>query len=402
MGRATALRKLRVLFAAVVLATLVVGVASAKTGPDGRVRVIFVGEIAGTNELFLQWIQQEPHFTLTRVPCDIEWMASLTDAKRMVRIYVPRSEGELFDKYDVSIFEDFTPDVMKIEQINWFQEAVRKGMGLGLVEFCNWGGTNDIEKWMAMKFYDLFPAKVVLNNIPGTSGRTFYRIMNKKGPLNLPGIESVALNAGHHGDIVPRLDSTVEAVWKGRRTPAVVTRTYERGHVLQVDHGWDNIPGTSRVDYRYMMDFIYNQIYYMAGLPYPKDLDLVHLIRERFVSYQQRRKATYAVIDFVQRFGARTDKAERELDSMMDQYRQAASEYLGGRYEEAAATLDALFSRFATIDSQLIKAKQRALTWIYVVEWSAVSGVSLICGFALWSVMVRRKLYREVSTTRMS
>ena len=49
-------------------------------------------------------------------------------------------------------------------------------MGLGLVEFCNWGGTNDIEKWMAMSFYEVFPAKVMLNNIPATSGRTYYSI----------------------------------------------------------------------------------------------------------------------------------------------------------------------------------------------------------------------------------
>ena len=140
----------------------------------------------------------------------------------------------------------------------------------------------------------------------------------------------------------------------------------------------------------------------MAGLPYPKDLELVHLIRERFVAYQQRRKATYAVIDFVQRFGARTVRVERRLDSMTDLYREAARDYLQSRYEEASARLDELFSQFPEIDSELIKAKQRALMWIYIVEWSTVSAASLICGLILWSIMVRRRLYREVSTTRMA
>ena len=88
----------------------------------------------------------------------------------MIRIYVPRSERELAEGYDVAIFEDFTPDVMSIEQIDWFQRSVERG-------------------W--------------------DSGRTYYRIVNEEGPLNLPGIESVALNAGHHDDITPRLDSTV-------------------------------------------------------------------------------------------------------------------------------------------------------------------------------------------------
>ena len=394
--------KAKAVLAALFVEVLLLGSGTCNGGPDDKVRVIFIGEIAGSNELFLQWIEQEPHFSLTRVPCDIEWMPSLADAKRMVRIYVPRSERELAEGYDVAIFEDFTPDVMRIEQIDWFQRSVERGMGLGLVEFCNWGGTNDIEKWMAMSFYEVFRAKVMLNNIPATSGRTYYRIVNEEGPLNLPGIESVALNAGHHGDITPRLESTVEAVWKGRGTPAVVTKIYGEGHVLQVDHGWDNIPGSSRVDYRYMMDFVYNQIYFMAGLPYPKDLELVHLIRERFVAYQQRRKATCAVIDFVQRFGARTVRVERRLDSMTDLYREAARDYLQSRYEEASARLDELFSQFPEIDSELIKAKQRALMWIYIVEWSTVSAASLICGLILWSIMARRRLYREVSTTRMA
>jgi len=35
-----------------------------------------------------------------------------------------------------------------------------------------------------------------------------------------------------------------------------------------------------------------------------------------------------------------------------------------------------------------------------LADW-AVTGTSLICGFVLWTLMVRRRLYREVVTTRL-
>jgi len=35
-----------------------------------------------------------------------------------------------------------------------------------------------------------------------------------------------------------------------------------------------------------------------------------------------------------------------------------------------------------------------------VIEWLAVTGTSMVCGFLLWLLMIRRRLYREVRTTR--
>ena len=48
-----------------------------------------------------------------------------------------------------------------------------------------------------------------------------------------------------------------------------------------------------------------------------------------------------------------------------------------------------------------IQAKDNALFWIFVIEWFVVTGTSMVAGALLWSLMVRRRLYREVGETRL-
>jgi len=239
-----------------------------------------------------------------------------------------------------------------------------------------------------------------MNDFPATQGRTFYKVMNKDGPLNLPGIENVPMNRGHHGDLSARVGSTVEGLWKGRGTPCMVTSTYGDGHTLQLSHGWDNIPDDTRIHYRYLVDYIFNQIYYLAGLPYPKDLDLVHSLRTLFINYEDRRKATLAVLEFVERFGANPSKPLEHLEALKVRREEAARDYLKGNYEKAREEMSSILNELPKVDQELMRAKDRALLWIYVIEWTSVFGVSMVCAFLLWTLMIKRRLYREVRTTR--
>jgi hypothetical protein len=36
-----------------------------------------------------------------------------------------------------------------------------------------------------------------------------------------------------------------------------------------------------------------------------------------------------------------------------------------------------------------------------MAEWLVISGTSMITGFVLWTLMVRRRLYREVQVTKL-
>jgi len=47
-----------------------------------------------------------------------------------------------------------------------------------------------------------------------------------------------------------------------------------------------------------------------------------------------------------------------------------------------------------------MKLKDRALFWVYLTEWSAVMGTLFASGFVVYSLLVRRMLYKEVRLTR--
>jgi hypothetical protein len=44
--------------------------------------------------------------------------------------------------------------------------------------------------------------------------------------------------------------------------------------------------------------------------------------------------------------------------------------------------------------------KNRALLWVYMIDWLVTSAALFISGYVLWTLMVRRRLYREAKGTR--
>jgi hypothetical protein len=39
--------------------------------------------------------------------------------------------------------------------------------------------------------------------------------------------------------------------------------------------------------------------------------------------------------------------------------------------------------------------------WVYIIEWFVAVSTLFISGFILWTLMVRRRLYREIDATRL-
>ena len=60
----------------------------------------------------------------------------------------------------------------------------------------------------------------------------------------------------------------------------------------------------------------------------------------------------------------------------------------------------AAISALGELQLKAMLLKDRALMWIYLVEWLTVLGTLLLCGFLLWGLMVKRRLYREAGATR--
>jgi hypothetical protein len=107
-----------------------------------------------------------------------------------------------------------------------------------------------------------------------------------------------------------------------------------------------------------------------------------------------------SLLEFVSAFGASTGQLFDQLEDMDGRKRSAEDKFREGDYEAAAMIFDDLEESWRDLDSRAVNAKERALIWVYLIEWSSVTSIGLITGVLTWILMIRRRLYREVGLTR--
>lgn len=365
-------------------------------------RLIWVGEVTGYNDMFIDMIPNDPRFELISVvPCTLT-ILPYDQAVRFVRIYLPRKYSALKESTDGMLFHDYSPKVMTTKYLEWFRQGVEDGIGLCLVEFAQRISACGMEYWQDTTLYDAFPADLYHNCVEAVDGRQYYRIVQNGPIVDFPEIEKRIINWGHHGDLIPRDGTTVWARWRGRKTPALVSREYGEGTVLHYNHGWDTMPEDMKRHWRYLPDYIFAHLSFITGLPYPDDLELTHEVRALFAGLSDQTRMAISVIEFIEKFGANAREFENKLADMHEDQLEAEQAYMEGDLQTAADILDEANEKVTEISSDMMRAKNRAMFWIFVVEWLAVTATGMITGFVLWTVMVRRRLYREVQATRLS
>lgn len=368
----------------------------------GRIRMLMIGETGPHNQQATYHLFSDPMVDLTVIPAGD--VADVETSKRFVRIYIPRSFERLSDNYDVIELFDFVPYVLLDDHIRWMRDAVgQRGLGLALVEMgwysvSDWTG-NDAAAWMATVLYEAYPCDLVVEK---QNLNTFYMDLVIEDPIvKIPGLEKVSMTeVGRHGIQVARQGSKVYTVWRARKEDAIVGGSYGQGTTLMIPMGWDNIPTETVKGWDYYVDFVLNHAYFVANVPVPDDPDLARSLRIAFGEYLSRRSLASSLVEFVDRFGASTHSVERTLGKLEKERQAAANLYIAGDYHGAWELLQEIFDGFQSLSEESMKLKDRAFFWIYLIEWLAVTGTLLACGTIIWSLMIRRLLYREVMVTR--
>jgi hypothetical protein len=150
----------------------------------------------------------------------------------------------------------------------------------------------------------------------------------------------------------------------------------------------------------YSLDIVANIIWFSIGRDLPEDPLMVHDLRRRFFDYNIRKRLLVSLLEFVEKFGANPVNEYTQLMEVDKLHQQGRDLYLDMDFESAYDTMGIALDEIQVLDGEVMKLKDKALTWIYLVEWLVTTGVLLISGFAVWSLMVRRALYREVRVTR--
>ncbi len=198
-------------------------------------------------------------------------------------------------------------------------------------------------------------------------------------------------------------------IWNDNK-PVIVYWDFGAGRSMAFVFKWHGTPDSPVGDipgapefyrWKWHIDVLSHLIYLVARVDIPQDLELVHSIRTLFGAFDYRHGYLASTMEFADRFGANLRHVEVALSGVVQEKQRADEQYLVLDMEGCRNRLQELIDELDSLTEQAVAAKDRALLWIFAAEWLAVSSTSMIVGFILWSLMIKRKLYREVETTRL-
>lgn len=394
---------------------------------NGRIGVLYIGCLARSTPFW--WMRSDPLFSMYFVQATLrDWAnwgptqqaISELQVFRMIRIYMPRSYSDLTSRFDVLILANANREAVTPHNTEMLAEGVREG-GMGLLMCGGWesfGGAFSRPSWGDTSIGALLPT----NDVPGTymlqpagdmhliidePDNEFIRSLpwDPTQPFMM-NFEHNVVTAKEGADVLAHVESAFfkdhpgMVIWeleKGVRTYAVTGEIIGPGS----EPGQVHTMCAHGAPWKYAIDFGSNLMIYLDRRPVPQDVELVHAVRSTMFETTTRKALLVGLLEFCDSFGANTDRIVSRIDEVQGLISAAIPRYLELHFEEVLDTYDQVGTMLVEIEEEAVRLKNRTLTWVYIIEWMAVTGTSMMCGLVLWSLMIRRRLYREVQTTKL-
>jgi len=387
---------------------------------DDRLTVLAIGQVLPGESPIPQWFDADPLVDYRLIPTDIDFMLGPTMEsgpktwRRFIRIYFPKTRRDLVEGYDFFVFPDGNIDPFTASQVADIRYAIENGLG----SFVTLGGDlaapshTAFPGWLNSALYELLPAE--LNDRMIQSSDEFRIRVTKEKPEVLSvfrplGIENV--RASIFSLLFPKPGATVWAEMVSPGMPPyapgiwlVSWRIGEGGGLFWAVADDLDAPFWSALirpcENEYSMDIFLNLMLHSTGRELPKDILQLHDVRRRYWQFNEEKALLISLFEFVDKFGANTRPLEEEIMEA-DLLRERSFDYYREQlYGDAHEGIERGIEILQEISNHAMELKDRALFWVYLIEWLAVTGTFLVCGSALWALMVRRRLYREVGVTR--
>ncbi len=373
-----------------------------KSPETGMVRVLYIGEPVGGPGPY-RFMEQDPFLDMSPVQATTAWYG-LDVIKRSLRIYMPRTYQDLVSRQDVVILSDANRDLFSGSVLNWFSEGVTdEGMGLlmtgGRESFGAYFGMPD---WTPTSVGQILPVASTRQE-NGPDGRV--RVLRPDNAL----IASLPWNSiGRYGyffgcnpveakEGAEILAELVPAT--GGANPCLSWWDIGNGRSFAMTSDWTPAGANLFLQWEFYPDYAINLALFVADAEIPPDPILVHEIREKIEEYHLMRNFLLSLVDFISKFGANPSRVEAMLSHANDGLAQANEEYVGFNFDASLATLQGLAAELDEATTTALRLKDQALMWVYIVEWTAITGTSVLAGVLVWTLMVRRRFYRKVVTT---
>lgn len=342
---------------------------------------------------------------------------SLPDSEllKLIRLYFPRTYDE-FRTYEVMILAQPTYYLFTPKQDQWIHDSIAEGAG-GINDGSVFSQIPGIpEAWSSGSAWRAFPndAPAVTAEHVSWAPKLSYSVEINEASINpvlnvfIPfEVEDVQANAVSRL-VIPRQGSEVLAWQIGNyavKEPFLAAWAYEKGRAMtigeQIPGGWLGYPKGITGENRYSPEIMMNMIFWLAGTELIDDIEVFHRVKADFSEFRTRIAVLVSLKEFIDRFGANTDRIDEEIIPLEEIYSRAAEQYLEHSFVDSEDTIGSALARLPQVEGVARDEKEKALLWVYVIEWLVSSSVFFISGFILWTLMVRRKLYRSVRTTKL-
>jgi len=388
----------------------------ARTDPQtGRIRLLHIGLAFLRPDHPDPVYLSDPKVDLTMVPA-FEWVMTEEEIRRSLRMYMPRSKEDLDRNFDLVMIDGVDAAHIRTDFLEWVVDLVQNGQ-LSFVmtdSGSGWGFAGSGTSWYitpveriltvddqpgregavpsyasnAFKLVPLDPTHELMRNIPWDEIR--FVAMNR--PTERPGTRVVAQMSGERP--------------VNREKPAIVYVDYPSGgrsvSYILTWHTMVHSPIVlSLYRWKWHVDALLNFVYWPCKVAIPEDLLLVHRVRESMWDIDVTRGYVLSAMEFADKIGANLQAIDRKLSVLDSKRRDCNGLYLRGEMEEAHRELAEVKAAYLDLVDEVLLARKKALLWIFAIEWLVVTPTFVISGVALWSMMIRRRAYREVKATRI-
>ena len=340
-----------------------------------------------------------------------------TQMQKLIRLYFPRNQREI-DSYDFIFLLHLAWHVFTPKQDKMIFDAIRGGAG-ALNDASVFSIIPPIpDMWAASLSQQAFP-----NDAPAVARTNFEYItmsyhvkINKEfpDPVLTPfipfGVEKVAAIGATRMVIGREGAGTLAWIigpfpWR-KDAELLVVWDYEKGRTMtSSDHmpagwfGYPSVPGPGANEYA--PDILMNMIFYGTKRNLIDDVVVYHRLKLSLAEFRGRMGTLMTLSDFIDKFGANTQRIQDEVTKLERMASEMVDSYLDQDFVESERVLLEALKLFPAAEEIVRKEKDKALMWVYVIEWLTASSTFFVSGFVLWTLMVRRRLYREAKSTKL-
>jgi len=382
-----------------------------KQDPEtGKIRLLFLGWVVYPEDVTRHY-ETDPLLEVTGVPLarrmvELGYIAQ-DAARRSARIYMPRTYERFISEFDAVFLEAMDVDLVTPSWNRWFRDSVVEE-GIGLCMTGGWAsfGGNSIEgypPWGPTFVGEILPVECLVDKL-SSQVVIWMDPVDEEEPMvsSLPwesapplfGMNYVGSRGG--SKLVANAKGTLaEGSW-----PLLSYWDPGEGRVICFMSSWLPSWGIQFIRWPYAPDFASYLVYFAAGVRLPSSPELAHKFRDKSWIYREGVGSFYKLVDLIEMMGVSATRVSRDTSGSEDLYEKAQSLFRAQEYEAAIEQVEEAIAGIRQLEQRAIEEKDRAFLWIYIIEWLFVTSAAMGAGTVVWTLMVRRRAYRPVGTTR--